>query len=188
MLHSVVPLIQSSVLETNTQNQFAAVKMNMTSAAQISHNIVNQLPTPYVAKKVTLTAMENAGQKINHAVMLQLSTAQVNMINVLNTAVAMITKNVAKRENNANHLALFAADGTNLTAMENVFQKVNTAAQLELHGAITLTLVKNTVAIRRKDSSGAKKQENVIPTVAHTTLFGAHTLTSALIMKNTAAH
>lgn len=132
--------------------------------------------------------MENAGQRINHAVMLQLSTAQVNTINVLNTAVAMITKNVAKRENNANHLALFAADGTNLTAMENVFQKENTAAQLELHGAITLNNVKNTVVTPIKDSSGANTLINVIPTVAHTTLFGAHTLTNALTMKNTAAH
>ena len=160
----------------------------MTFVAPTFLSTVNHPPTTCVVNQAILTAMENAGPKRNHAVMLQLSTAQLNMTSALNTAAVEITKHVAKRERNACHTMLFAADGTNLTAMESVFQKTNTVAHTEHHGANTPTNAKNTVVMKEMDSSGANTLKNALLTVAHTTLFGAHTLESALIMRNTAAH
>ena len=165
----------------------AVVKMKTPFAAHTWPNTVNHPPTTCVVNQDMSIATENASQKTSHVAMLQLSIAPLNMINVLNTAAAVTMKNAVKRERNVSHMELSAVTGTNMTAMANVFMKMNTVAHMEPHGANTLTNAKNTAVTNTMDSSGANTLKNVIPTVAHTTLSSAHTLESALMTKNTAA-
>ena len=190
-LPSVALLTKSSTntkLKNPTLNQFAAVKMNMMCAALTSLNTVNHTPTCSVVDLMKLNAMDNAGPKTSHAATETNSTAQLRMTPAFHTAAVEIMKLAVKRERNACHTTPSAATSENMNAMENVSTKTSTVAHTELHGAITPTPAQNTAVMNQTDSPGAKKPRNVTPTAAQLTLFGAHTLESALIMKNTAAH
>lgn len=99
----------------------------------------------------------------------QPSIVNTKTMNVLNTAAAMNTNSVVKKENNANLKTQYAVDGMKKNAMENVFQSTITAVMKVPPGAITPTHALNTVVMNMKVSSGAHTLMNALNTVAQLT-------------------
>ena len=140
--------------------QFAVVKTNTTSVALTLNNTVNQAPTPSAVTTTKSTATVNAGQRTNHAAIIPPSTAQLNTMLALSTAVAMMVKHAAKPESNVSPRMLSAVNTENKNVTDSAFQNPTFAAHQKHHTANTPTSVKNTAVMSQTVTTTASSPTN----------------------------